>query len=108
MPSRTEIAEQVVRELVAQTAAGDRVGSTATICEATGLSTGAAIEVMKRFITAGQVVSTRGPNGGYWRTETELPSQGDELRAELTAIARDLAQLTTRVNTIVDKLPTTP
>lgn len=106
MPSRTETAELVVRELVAQTPTGDRVGSTASICEATGLSTGAAIEVMKRFITAGLVVSTRGPNGGYWRTDTEFPGPGDELRTELAAIARELAQLTTRVSALVDNLTT--
>lgn len=104
MPTRTETAERTVRELVAAAAPGAHVGSIASISAATGLSTGVATDVMKRFITQGLVTSTRGPRGGYWRTETPLPEPQHELRDEVRAIARDLAQLTDRLTAVANKL----
>ncbi len=104
MPTRTETAERTVRGLVAAAAPGTRVGSIASISAATGLSRGAATDVMKRFITQGLIVSTRGPRGGYWRTEIPLPEPQHELRDEVRGIARDLAQLTDRLIAVANKL----
>lgn len=102
--SKIEVAERVVRELVANTAEGDRVGSVASICEATNLSIGAAIEVMQRFMALGLVVSTRGPHGGYWRTDIPLTQPGNDLAGELSVIAEDLARLAARLTAVADRI----
>lgn len=106
MPTRTEAAEQTVRELLDAAGPGTRVGSIASISAATGLSTGVAAEVMKRFITQGLVTSTRGPNGGYWRTSTPLPDTDNELAEEARAIGHDLTRLAERLAILANKLNT--
>lgn len=92
--------ERVVRQIVSRTDPGLQVGSVASICAATGLSTGGAIAVMKRLIAEGLVRSERGPKGGYWRTDIPMPETG--MKDELVAIAATLEGLAARINALVN------
>ncbi|RDB48057.1 hypothetical protein FK530_22570 [Tsukamurella conjunctivitidis] len=91
--------ELIVRQILSQTSPGQRVGSVDSICEATGLSTGGAIAVMKRLIEQGLVRSERGPKGGYWRTDAPVPAAGAQ--DELREIAKALESITARVNALI-------
>lgn len=96
--------EAVLRDLVAKTATGEWVGSVSSICAATDLSTGAGIAVMHKLIDEGLVRSTRGPKGGYWRTDKPMTTTSDDIHTELTAIAAELSRLSGRVEALVRQL----
>lgn len=102
--TRMDDGEVLLRELVARTKERDRVGSVASICEATGLSTGAAIAVVHRLVDEGLVRSTRGPNGGYWRTDAPVAKNNVDLRSEAATVAAELRRLSLRVQAICDQL----
>lgn len=91
--------EVIVRQILSETSSGQKVGSVGSICEATGLSTGGAIAVMKRLIDQGLVRSERGPKGGYWRTAAPVPAAGTH--DELHEIAKALESITARVNALI-------
>lgn len=66
----------------------ERVASVASLSAAAGdLSTAATVAVLKEAIDNGWIYSTRGPEGGYWRTTKKAtPRLGetlDELEAQL-------------------------
>jgi DNA-binding IscR family transcriptional regulator len=72
---RMDEARRQLRERIEQARPGEHVASVASLSEAAGgLSTAATVGVLQEAIADGWITSTRGPAGGYWRTEKPLPS----------------------------------
>ena len=77
-----------LREWIESAKPGEHVASVASLSAAAGdLGTSATVKVLKEAIDDGWLYSTRGPDGGYWRTEKPahlgLASRIDELERQL-------------------------
>ncbi len=90
-----------LRESITQARPGDHVASVADLSAAVGgLSTGATVTVLGEAMRDGWITSTRGPNGGYWRTDR--PVLNGSLAAALAALTASL-QATLQAITAVEK-----
>lgn len=89
-------ARKQLHQLIEQARPGDRVASVASLSAAAGgLSTAATVGVLHESIAAGYLQSTRGPDGGYWRTAKPMPdgslvealsNLADQMQATLQSI----------------------
>ena len=66
--NKTNRARQMLRSWITQTRPGGLVAHVSWLMEAAGVSAGTALRVLREAIDAGWIRSTRGPDGGYWRT----------------------------------------
>lgn len=81
----------------------ERVASVASLSAAVGgLSTAATVTVLKEAIDDGWIFSTRGPEGGYWRTAKKatpgLAETLDELELQLRSALGSVQTLRTIVS----------
>ena len=82
-------ARRQLRLWIEQAQPGSHVASVASLSEAVGgLSTAATVGVLREAIEQGWIISTRGPAGGYWRTDKAMVKSLDEA---LAALADQLA-----------------
>lgn len=82
-------ARRQLRQWIEQARPRDHVASVAGLSAAAGgLSTAATVAVLREAINDGWIISTRGPEGGYWRTEKAMPNAS--LADALTALANQL------------------
>jgi hypothetical protein len=82
-------ARRQLRQWIEQAQPGDHVASVAGLSAAAGgLSTAATVGVLREAIDDGWIISTRGPEGGYWRTEKAVTS--GSLIDALAALANQL------------------
>lgn len=80
-----------LREWIEGAKPGDHVASVASLSAAAeDLSTAATVAVLKEAIKDGWIVSTRGPDGGYWRTEKRMRVDLEELLGQLERQAQDM------------------
>jgi hypothetical protein len=95
VPAKSEIdmgsmneARRQLRQWIEQSRPGDHVASVAGLSAAAGgLSTAATVGVLREAIDDGWIISTRGPEGGYWRTEKVMAGS---LIDALAALANQL------------------
>jgi DNA-binding IscR family transcriptional regulator len=81
----------------------DHVASVASLSAAAGgLSTAATVRVLREAIEDGWIVSTRGPDGGYWRTEK--PTKNGSLTEALAALADQLQATLQCVRAVQDAI----
>lgn len=110
--NKMDHAREQLREWIELAQPNERVASVSSLSEAVGkaiatadgrnevenedfLSTGPTVAVLNEAIDAGWLYSTRGPSGGYWRTDRQsyrtldatLTDLEDKLRATLEAIS---------------------
>lgn len=86
MPS-TETARHHLRQLIIEAKPGEWVTSVGALSEAADdLSTASTVGVLREAINDGWITSTRGPQGGYWRTEKPV------LDRSFTEAVSDLAE----------------
>lgn len=89
-------ARRQLKEWIAKAQPGDRVASVRALSVAAGgLSTAATVAVLREAIEDGWITSTRGPRGGYWRTEQSIATVllGDaleQLSQQLTLTLRSI------------------
>lgn len=95
-------AERTVRLMVSEAELGARLGTIASVRQATGLSASAALEIMRRFIAQGLVRSERGPRGGYWRTYAPMPSSN--VLEEVRVIAGAIEELSARLHALANSV----
>lgn len=87
---------------------GDRVASVRTFSAAMGgLSTASTVAVLQDAIDDGWIFSTRGPNGGYWRTEKPVRIGLDEAVEELVTNLQAALGSAQTVRSILDDQPQT-
>ena len=66
-------ARRELQRLIAEAVPGDRVTSVRSLSAAVGdLTTSPTVAVLQEAIRDGWIYSTRGPKGGYWRTDKQL------------------------------------
>ena len=99
-------AREELRRRIEAAAPGDRVASVRTLSAAMGgLSTASTVAVLQDAIDDGWIYSTRGPKGGYWRTNKKARVGLDEALDELIG---SLRAATNAAQTVRDILATTP
>lgn len=82
-------ARRQLRQWIEQARPGDHVASVAGLSASAGdLSTAATVGVLREAIKDGWIISTRGPEGGYWRTDK--PVAGKSLSDALAVLADEL------------------
>jgi DNA-binding IscR family transcriptional regulator len=82
-------ARRELRHRIEQAQPGERVTSVAALSEAAGgLATASTVGVLQEAIEDGWITSTRGPKGGYWRTEKAV--EKGSLTDALDALANQL------------------
>lgn len=89
-------AREQLHQLIEQARTGEHVASVASLSAAAGgLSTAATVGVLHEAIKDGYLESTRGPDGGYWRTAKPMPdgslvealsNLADQIQATLQSI----------------------
>lgn len=66
-------ARRELKHMIAEAAPGDRVTSVRSLSASVGdLTTSPTVAVLHEAIRDGWIYSTRGPKGGYWRTDKQL------------------------------------
>lgn len=90
---QTDVARKTLRKWIDQARPGDHVASVASLSAAAGgLSTSPTVGVLKEAITEGWIHSTRGQDGGYWRTDKQanvgLDEALDDLEQQFRATLR--------------------
>ncbi len=84
-------ARSQLRSWIEGTKPGEHVASVASLSAAAGdLSTAATVAVLKEAIKDGWIFSTRGPDGGYWRTEKRVHVDLEEFLTQLERQAQDM------------------
>jgi hypothetical protein len=82
-------ARRQLSQWIEQARPGDRVASVADLSAAAGgLATASTVGVLQEAMDDGWIISTRGPKGGYWRTEKAAPN--GSLTDALAALANQL------------------
>jgi hypothetical protein len=76
-------ARRQLRLWIEQAQPGSHVVSVASLSEAVGGLSTAATVVVREAIEQGWMISTRGPAGGYWRTDKAMVKSLDEALAAL-------------------------
>lgn len=117
---KMSLAREHLREWINAAEPGQRVASVNSLSAAVGesiaaangrsefdsddaLSTGPTVAVLKEAIDDGWIVSTRGPSGGYWRTDK--PSYGvlsealDDLDGKLRAALDSISGIRSLIST---------
>ena len=96
-------ARRQLRQRIEQANPGDHVASVADLSAAAGgLSTASTVGVLREAIDDGWILSTRGPQGGYWRTDKTVASSA--LSDALTALASQLQATLTSIRVVQESI----
>lgn len=103
---RMNDAREELRRRIEAAAPGDRIASVRTLSAASGgLSTASTVAVLQDAIDDGWIYSTRGPKGGYWRTDKKVTVG---LNDALDELIDSLRAATNAAQTVRGILVTTP
>lgn len=99
-------AREELKRRIEATQPDERVASVRNLSQAAGnLSTASTVAVLQEAIDEGWIYSTRGPNGGYWRTEKKVDVGLKEALVELISSLSAATAAALTVREILDKKP---